>query len=72
MKKVFSDIVNALKSKRVILAVVVAAMVAVNEQLTLMDADTLNRLVALAGTLIVGDAIRGTNPDKNAAAAGAK
>jgi len=72
MKKVFSDIVGALKSKRVILAVVVAAMVAVNEQLALMDADTLNRLVALAGTLIVGDAIRGTNPDKNAAAAGAK
>tara|TARA_R100000458_G_C8093002_1_gene122912 strand:- start:300 stop:518 length:219 start_codon:yes stop_codon:yes gene_type:complete len=72
MKKVISDIVGALKSKRVILAVVVAAMVAVNEQLALMDADTLNRLVALAGTLIVGDAIRGTNPDKNAAAAGAK
>jgi len=66
---VIKDIGKALKSKRVLLAVVVAAIVAVNEQLTLVDADTLNRLVALAGTLIVGDAIRQTNPDKAAAGA---
>tara|TARA_R100001129_G_scaffold81429_1_gene55508 strand:+ start:668 stop:883 length:216 start_codon:yes stop_codon:yes gene_type:complete len=69
---VFKDVVTALKSKRVILAVIVAALVGVNEQLALMDADTLNRLVALAGTLIVGDAIRGTNPDKVKATAGAR
>ena len=52
---VIKDIGKALRSKRVLLAVIVAAIVAVNEQLTLVDSDTLNRLVALAGTLIVGD-----------------
>ena len=50
-----SDFISALKSKRVILATVTAAMVAVNSQLEWFSAETLNRLTAIAGSLILGD-----------------
>ena len=59
-----SDFIAALKSKRVILATVTAAIVAVNSELEWFSAETLNRLTAIAGSLILGDSLRGTNPDK--------
>lgn len=61
---VVKDIVKALQSKRVLLAVTVAAIVAVNQQLNLMDEAMLTKITALAGTLIIGDAIRPVSPDK--------
>jgi len=61
---VVKDIVKALQSKRVLLAVTVAAIVAVNQQLNLMDEAMLTKITALAGTLIIGDAIRPVSLDK--------
>ena len=58
------DILQALKSKRVIVAVITAAAVAVNQELALVDAETLTKVVALAAALILGDSLRAINPDK--------
>ncbi len=62
--KLFDDIVNALKSKRVILGIITAAIVGVNAELQLLAEHDLTRIVAIVGALIVGDSLRATNPDK--------
>ena len=62
------DILQALKSKRVIVAVVTAAAIAVNQELALVDAETLTKVVAIAAALILGDSLRAVNPDKENAA----
>lgn len=61
---VIKDIIEALKSKRVILGIVTAAIIGVNTELNLMDDETLVKLTGLAAALIVGDSLRGTNPEK--------
>ena len=61
---VLKDIVNALKSKRVILAAVTAIIVATNQQLGYLDEDMITKITALAASIIVGDSLRPTNPDK--------
>jgi undecaprenyl pyrophosphate phosphatase UppP len=58
------DILEALKSKRVILGVVTAAIIGVNTELNLMDDETLMKLTGVAAALIVGDSLRATNPQK--------
>ncbi|WP_348701146.1 hypothetical protein [uncultured Limnobacter sp.] len=58
------DIIEALKSKRVILGVVTAAIIGVNTELNLMDDETLMKLTGVAAALIVGDSLRATNPQK--------
>ena len=59
------DILEALKSKRVILGIVTAAIIGVNTELNLMDDETLMKLTGVAAALIVGDSLRATNPQKN-------
>lgn len=58
------DIIEALKSKRVILGIVTAAIIGVNTELSLMDDETLIKLTGVAAALIVGDSLRATNPQK--------
>ncbi len=58
------DILEALKSKRVILGIVTAAIIGVNTELNLMDDETLMKLTGVAAALIVGDSLRATNPQK--------
>jgi len=58
------DIIEALKSKRVILGIVTAAIIGVNTELSLMDDETLMKLTGVAAALIVGDSLRATNPQK--------
>ena len=58
------DILEALKSKRVILGIVTAAIIGGNTVLNLMDDDTLMKLTGVAAALIVGDSLRATNPQK--------
>ena len=58
------DILEALKSKRVILGIVTAAIIGVNTELSLMDDETLMKLTGVAAALIVGDSLRATNPQK--------
>ena len=58
------DILEALKSKRVILGIVTAAIIGVNNELNLMDDETLMKLTGVAAALIVGDSLRATNPQK--------
>jgi hypothetical protein len=58
------DIIEALKSKRVILGIVTAAIIGVNTELALMDDETLMKLTGVAAALIVGDSLRSTNPQK--------
>ena len=58
------DILEALKSKRVILGIVTAAIIGVNTELNLMDDETLMKLTGVAAALIVGDSIRAANPQK--------
>ena len=58
------DILDALKSKRVILGIVTAAIIGVNTELSLMDDETLMKLTGVAAALIVGDSLRATNPQK--------
>lgn len=58
------DIIEALKSKRVILGIVTAAIIGVNTELNLMDDETLMKLTGVAAALIVGDSLRATNPQK--------
>ena len=58
------DIIEALKSKRVILGIVTAAIIGVNTELSLMDDETLMKLTGEAAALIVGDSLRATNPQK--------
>lgn len=60
----FKDIIEALKSKRVILGIVTAAIIGVNTELALMDDETLLKLTGVAAALIVGDSLRATNPQK--------
>ena len=60
----FKDIIEALKSKRVILGIVTAAIIGVNTELALMDDETLMKLTGVAAALIVGDSLRATNPQK--------
>jgi uncharacterized membrane protein (DUF373 family) len=60
----FHDIVNALKSKRVLLGVITAAIVGVNQELQLFADTDMTRIVAIVGALILGDSLRATNPDK--------
>ncbi len=62
---VVKDIINALKSKRVILAAVTAVIIAVNQQLHLLDEEMVTKITALAASIIVGDSLRPTNPTKN-------
>ena len=62
--KLVKDIIEALKSKRVILGVVTAAIIGVNTELNLMDDETLMKLTGVAAALIVGDSLRATNPQK--------
>ena len=59
------DIIEALKSKRVILGIVTAAIIGVNTELALMDDETLMKLTGVAAALIVGDSLRSTNPQKD-------
>ena len=59
------DIIEALKSKRVILGIVTAAIIGVNTELSLMDDETLMKLTGVAAALIVGDSLRATNPQKD-------
>ncbi|MAK37146.1 MAG: hypothetical protein CMC15_13420 [Flavobacteriaceae bacterium] len=59
------DILEALKSKRVILGIVTAAIIGVNTELSLMDDETLMKLTGVAAALIVGDSLRATNPQKD-------
>ena len=59
------DIIEALKSKRVILGIVTAAIIGVNTELALMDDETLMKLTGVAAALIVGDSLRATNPQKD-------
>tara|TARA_Y100000361_G_scaffold149756_1_gene164461 strand:+ start:260 stop:460 length:201 start_codon:yes stop_codon:yes gene_type:complete len=59
------DILEALKSKRVILGIVTAAIIGVNTELNLMDDETLMKLTGVAAALIVGDSLRATNPQKD-------
>jgi uncharacterized membrane protein (DUF373 family) len=61
----FKDIIEALKSKRVILGIVTAAIIGVNTELALMDDETLMKLTGVAAALIVGDSLRATNPQKD-------
>ena len=58
------DILEALKSKRVILGIVTAAIIGVNTELNLMDDETLMKLTGVAAALIVGASLRATNPQK--------
>ena len=58
------DILEALKSNRVILGIVTAAIIGVNTELNLMDDETLMKLTGVAAALIVGDSLRATNPQK--------
>ena len=60
----FHDVVNALKSKRVLLGVITAAIVGVNQELQLFADTDMTRIVAIVGALILGDSLRATNPDK--------
>ena len=62
--KLVKDIIEALKSKRVILGIVTAAIIGVNTELSLMDDETLMKLTGVAAALIVGDSLRATNPQK--------
>tara|TARA_Y100000593_G_scaffold62406_1_gene115615 strand:- start:849 stop:1049 length:201 start_codon:yes stop_codon:yes gene_type:complete len=62
--KLVKDIIEALKSKRVILGIVTAAIIGVNTELNLMDDETLMKLTGVAAALIVGDSLRATNPQK--------
>lgn len=59
-----SNILEAFKSKRTIIAVITALLVSVNSQLPepILDGETLNKLVAIIGALIVGDSLRGVVP----------
>lgn len=63
--KLVKDIIEALKSKRVILGIVTAAIIGVNTELSLMDDETLMKLTGVAAALIVGDSLRATNPQKD-------
>tara|TARA_R110002020_G_scaffold290954_7_gene506380 strand:+ start:2681 stop:2881 length:201 start_codon:yes stop_codon:yes gene_type:complete len=58
------NIVKAFKSKRTIIAVITALLVSVNSQLPepILDGETLNKLVAIIGALIVGDSLRSVAP----------
>lgn len=60
----FGNIVKAFKSKRTIIAVITALLVSVNSQLPdpILDGETLNKLIAIIGALIVGDSLRSVAP----------
>jgi len=60
----FAELKKAFTSKRTIVAVLTALLVAVNSQLAtpLLDEDTLLKIVAIASALIVGDSVRPTAP----------
>ena len=59
-----SDIKKAFTSKRTIVAVLTALLIAVNSQLAtpLMDEATLLKIVGIASALIVGDSLRPVAP----------
>ena len=59
-----SDIKKAFTSKRTIVAVLTALLIAVNSQLAtpLMDEATLLKIVGIASALIVGDNLRPVAP----------
>lgn len=63
---IIQDVIKALKSKRVLLAIITAAVVSVNGELALFDDEMLTKITALAGAIIVGDSLRPTNPAKEA------
>lgn len=65
----FAELKKAFTSKRTIVAVLTALLVAVNSQLAtpLLDEDTLLKIVAIASALIVGDSVRPTAARKPAA-----
>lgn len=60
----FAELKKAFTSKRTIVAVLTALLVAVNSQLAtpLLDEDTLLKIVAISSALIVGDSVRPTAP----------
>jgi|TARA_R110002126_G_scaffold1907_3_gene11309 hypothetical protein len=59
-----TDIKQAFTSKRTIVAVLTALLIAVNSQLAtpLMDEATLLKIVGIASALIVGDSLRPVAP----------
>ena len=59
-----AELTQAFTSKRTIVAVLTALLVAVNSQLAtpLLDEDTLLKIVGIASALIVGDSLRPTVP----------
>jgi len=61
MKNVLTDVLKAARSKRVILATLTAAIIAINQQLNYFDAETVTKITALAATVIVGDSLRPTS-----------
>ena len=63
---IITDVIKARKSKRVLLAIITAAVVSVNGELALFDDEMLTKITALAGAIIVGDSLRPTNPAKQA------
>ncbi len=60
----FAELKKAFTSKRTIVAVLTALLVAVNSQLAtpLLDEATLLKIVGIASALIVGDSLRPTVP----------
>ena len=60
----FAELKKAFTSKRTIVAVLTALLVAVNSQQAtpLLAEDTLLKIVAIASALIVGDSVRPTSP----------